>query len=122
MNDKGITLIELLATIVVLAIVIGIVFSNITSDVKGKKEELKTYQEELIKEAAESYIADYINDNKTGNCGTTGNPSEFTDPVLVNNLIEQGYLSDEYHKFEYSVSITCEQKGNNSVYKYSIVK
>ena len=50
MNNKGLTLIELLATLLVLAIVATIFFTNITGIIKEKRNEANEYQENIIKE------------------------------------------------------------------------
>lgn len=124
MNNKGLTLIELLETLIILSIISLIVVSNITDDVKDKKTEITKYQEEVIKEAAESYVADYINDQSGGSefiCGPYGTPYNFS-KVDVNTLITNGYLSEKYNDMKYNVNIKCETRENNRVYTYEIQK
>ena len=106
MNNKGLTLIELLATLLVLAIVATIVSTNI----KNKRNEANEYQENIIKEAAESYVADSINDGNDV-CEKS---------ISVSTLIQDGYLDDEYKKYGYSVKVTCTTKGTNQIYSYEI--
>ena len=112
MNNKGLTLIELLATLLVLAIVATIVSTNVTGIIKEKREKTNEYQENIIKEATESYVADSINDGNDV-CGTS---------ISISNLIQDGYLDDEYEKYDYSVKVTCTTKGTNQIYSYDIEK
>lgn len=112
MNNKGLTLIELLATLLVLAIVATIVFTNVTGIIKEKREKTNEYQENIIKEAAESYVADSINDGNDV-CETS---------IPVSTLIQDGYLDDEYEKYGNSVKVTCTDKGTNKIYSYDIEK
>lgn len=114
MNKKGITLVELLATLVILGVIALIVFPNVYGIIKDKRENINNYQKEIIISSAESYIADYINEGNTINCDSTGIS------ISIGKLIAEGYLSEEYSKFEYNVSVTCEPKGVNPVYKYEI--
>mgnify|MGYP002518796875 CR=1 FL=1 len=112
MNNKGLTLIELLATLLVLAIVATIVFTNVTGIIKEKREKTNEYQENIIKEATESYVADSIND---------GN-DVCEEYISVSTLIQDGYLDEEYKKYNYSVKVTCKTKGTNQIYSYDIEK
>ena len=110
MNNKGLTLIELLATLLVLAIVATIVSTNITGIIKEKREKTNAYQENIIPEAAESYVADSINDGNDV-CETS---------ISVSTLIQDGYLDDEYEKYGNRVKVTCTTKGTNQIYSYEI--
>ena len=112
MNNKGLTLIELLATLLVLAIVATIVSTNITGIIKEKREKTNEYQENIIKEAAESYVADSINDGNDV-CKTS---------ISISKLIQDGYLDDEYEKYGNSVKVTCTDKDTNTIYSYDIEK
>ncbi len=112
MKKQGFTLVELLACLAVLAILSGIVLSNVYETSKKKKEEITTYQEKMIMDAAEAYMADMI-DNTNIDCTNTN--------VLVEKLISAGYLSNEYEKFKnHKVLITCTKKDSNNVYTYEL--
>ena len=110
MDNKGLTLMELLATLLVLAIIATIVSTNVTGIIKNKRNEANEYQENIIKEAAESYVADSINDGNDV-CEKS---------ISVSTLIQDGYLDDEYKKYGYSVKVTCTTKGTNQIYSYEI--
>lgn len=114
MKKTGFTLIELLASLVVLAIISGIIVSNVYNTTKQKKEEITTYQEKMIKDAAEAYMADYIDQNHL-DCTDTN--------VLVSKLVEDGYLSNEYKNFEnVNVMIHCLKQSDNTIYTYELNK
>lgn len=68
MNNKGFTLVELLATIVVLALVFGIVAINVQSFLTSTQDKVFTRYEETMKTAAIEYIVD------TGDLPTTSIP------------------------------------------------
>ena len=68
MNNKGFTLVELLATIVVLALVLGIVAVNVQSFLTSTQDKVFTRYEETMKTAATEYIVD------TGDLPTTSIP------------------------------------------------
>ena len=77
-----------------------------------KREKTNEYQENIIKEAAESYVADSINDGNNV-CETS---------ISVSTLIQDGYLDDEYEKYGNRVKVTCTTKGTNQIYSYEIEK
>lgn len=112
-NQKGLTLVELLATLVVLALISGIIISNVAGSVREKKAEVSSYQKKLIEEASESYMANEINDNNIDCVEKT---------VTVGELIDNGYLSDDYNKFkDQQVRIECIKKSENNIYKYTLI-
>lgn len=114
-NQKGLTLVELLATLVILALVLGIIIPNVSKSVRNKKHEITNYQEKIIEEATESYITDEINNNNNLECATKN--------ISVNTLIENGYLDDDYDKFKsQQVKVECIKKSDNDIYKYTLIK
>ena len=89
-NNRGFTLIELVATIVVLSLVMAITAYSITTIMKKNKEELRNQLIVNIKNAAESYYQEckYAN-NEAINCNFSNNTLSTTLGDLVNN----GYLT-----------------------------
>lgn len=85
MNRKGFTLVELIATIVVLALVMGLASYSITGIIKKSKD--KNYELLItnIKDAAETYYQEckYAN-NSAINCTLSS--------VKLGTLVEYGYL------------------------------
>ena len=62
MNRKGLTLVELLAVIVVLAVVALIVTPNILSSISKSHERMYETQLDNIKSAAKNWAADMIHE------------------------------------------------------------
>lgn len=56
MNKKGFTLVELLATLIVLGLVVGLVVTGLSLDVKKTKEKAEQVFVETIEDALEMYI------------------------------------------------------------------
>lgn len=70
MNKKGFTLVELLAVIVILALLALLTSTAVTKLVKDAKEDLSETQIQLIKSAADTWIADNLNNlPSSGDCG-----------------------------------------------------
>ena len=89
LNSKGFTLIELVATIVVLSIVLGISSYAITGVIKNSKE--KNYQLLIneIKAAVEEYHIECNYSEESQTCSNT-----FT----LGSLVTNGYLKGNYQE------------------------
>lgn len=83
MNDKGFTLVELLGTIVILAIIVGISsYSIITVLSNAKKKNYELLIDE-IKKASEAYYQECV----------YGNKCPYTEDISLGYLVSNGYLS-----------------------------
>lgn len=82
MNNKGFTLVELIATIVLLAIIMGIGAYSITAIIKTTEEKNYNLLIKEIKTSVELYYQEckYMNDN---NCD---------DQITLGYLVDNGYL------------------------------
>lgn len=123
MNNKGFTLIEILAVIVLLVIIMVIAAPNITKQINRKEKEEQNLLNEKIENASILYVSKYylddilspsfntisftlkdlqedglININKNGNCKD----------VINNNIIV--YNSDNVIKYDYSNLEKCYKK------------
>lgn len=89
-NNKGFTLVELLATIAILAIVMGIATFSITAIIKNSKE--KNYQLLItnIKDAAETYYQECKYTNNTGITCTKDDSGNLN--ITLEDLLKYGYL------------------------------
>jgi len=101
-NNKGFTLVELLAVLVILITILLIAIPSITSSVERNKEKMYNKKIDLIEVAAESYVNLYKNiinysDFKNGSCG-----------IGVNLLKDVGLLTDE----------DLLDSNNNKIYGY----
>lgn len=101
MNKKGFTFIELLAVIVIIAIVIGITIPSVRyADQRFHEKAYKT-KIELIKKAAENYGDDYREIILNSNAGVTYTlPVEYGDEnaypavyITVRDLLNNGYIT-----------------------------
>lgn len=120
MNNKGLTLVEVLATLIILGILSTIVIPNIYKIVKTKKTEIEEYKESAIKEAAQMYVTDQINEDT--DIFTTCDGGNCSSSVNVSKLIEDNYLSEEYDTYNSkAVNIERTSKANgNYTYEYTI--
>ena len=90
MKNKGFTLIELIVTIAIMAL-IGVVISTNMLGLFSNEED-KKYEEFLsqIEEAACIYVETAWSDSTRTNCRSTNNCT-----VTINQLILKGYISDD---------------------------
>lgn len=120
---KGFTLIELIATLVILSIVAIIVVPNIDKNFKKMVKGVTDVQKEAIIEASKNWANDNINSMPSVNDGVVY--------VYLKELKDGGYLSENVYKntdlTEYNdnifIEITCEviesDQNNNTNYKYN---
>ena len=80
MNNKGFTLVELLAVLIILSVIITIVVVSVEPIISGSKDELLVNQKHNIEEAAKTYYLKEGNLNATNYC------------VNVSKLISKGYV------------------------------
>ena len=81
--NKGFTLIALIGTVVILAIISLIAFPAILSMLNSSNDELENQTKEFVKSAA----LDYVNDYKDSY------PNGTTKKINVVTLMEEGYIS-----------------------------
>ena len=96
-NNKGFTLIEVLATIFVVSLIFGVGFYFVTKTINDSKEKTKLISLSNIKSAALLYAKEYLDEvpwreekDQSGNF--TGN---YTACILVSDLIDVGFLDEE---------------------------
>lgn len=89
LNNKGFSLVELLAVLVILITILTIAIPSITSSVERNKDKLYQKKKDLIEAQAETYVNLYKNKIDydgfmNGNC-----------TIDINKLKEVGLLTDE---------------------------
>lgn len=103
MNKKGFTIVELLTAIVILGIIISIVYPAVISTIKASEEQAYQSQIRTIEKALKLYYLEHYDDlkelNENGtmdNCEeeSTNALKEGIDPVTIDKLIAEGYISD----------------------------
>ena len=99
-NKKGFTLMELLGTITIIAIIMLIVFPNILNLVRKTEVKLTDKQKEIIYSAANLYMTNNPNDYEMQN-GDQYN-------ISINDLISNGYLDSAFiNTLEDNISDMC---------------
>lgn len=94
MNKKGFTLVELMATIGLLAIMSLVIGVNITSILKSTKQNEEEFNKEQIEKAAcVYYSSEGLNKNGSTN-------------ITVGKLIESGLLDETYKNENGKITIT----------------
>ena len=91
-NNKGFTLVELLAVLVILGAIMGMAIPSITSSLERSKEKQNQSKIKMI----ESYAELYVNDHKNtiyNNLGSNGSCH-----IPINILKDNGYLTDDAAK------------------------
>lgn len=109
LNKKGFTLMELLAVIVILAIIFAVAIPSISSSVERSKTKQLNAKIEVIKAAGEVYISDNnVNDVSlvTLYCNNILTKDELKDPFNdKNSLCGYVYLEDNEYKWNDTSSI-----------------
>lgn len=123
-NNNGFTLVELLAIIVILAIIMVLVAPNMTKQISEKEKTDQTILDEKIDNASRLYAAKYYSDRivsctSAGSCGI-----EFT----LNDLEQDGLInlkekcSENDGKNISTQKIKIENSGGTINYKYDEIK
>lgn len=114
-NNKGFTLVELLAIIVILAIIMVLAAPSMTKQIKQKEDTDQTILDKKIDNAAHLYAAKYYSD-KIVNCTSGSCGISFT----LNNLEQDGLINlkgkcagEEDNKY-----IEVSYYGSSIKYKY----
>ena len=97
MNNKGFTLIELIASIILLSIVMSITTVSVVGYINSSREKsydllisnIKVAAQEYFEECENYKIMDDEDDNATFTCSITDNPINIT----IGELLQYGFLS-----------------------------
>lgn len=121
MKNKGVTLVELLAVIVVISLIAILVYSNISRTLSDAKEDLSSVQVSSIKESTKLYVSDNVGKN------------EFFDSdreeVTLATLINEGYIegstyniltNKDFNLDSSRVIITRSGEYPNYIYEYNL--
>ena len=85
MKQKAFTLIELLAVIVILALIALVVFPAINNVLSDSKKDAYKSQINIIEKAAKEYYLEHINELPENGCNS----------VEISELISQGYIASD---------------------------
>jgi type IV pilus assembly protein PilA len=86
-NNKGFTLVELLAVLAILVIIMTIALPNISSSIERSKAKQNSAMEKVIISAGKLYVSNHKN-----NIQTDGNNKCY---ISMNKLTDENYLSKE---------------------------
>lgn len=135
MNKKGFTLVELLATLVVLGIVVGLAITGISINIKKTKKKAEEAYISTLRDAIKVYLDDDISLNKikdwdkAGSISkASGNFSVYSTTITLGDIIDSTYrpITEDDLKNPASGK-TCSKdtivtiyKDDDQVYYYSI--
>jgi len=124
-NNKGFTLVELLAVLVILAAIMGIAIPSITSSIERSKEKQNNQKKKMLESFAELYVIDhknaiYKNIPEDGSCYirvTTleskgylpegANETDDGDPINGTILFNRKTNTYDYHSEDVSDDLVC---------------
>ena len=125
MNKKGFTLIELIAVIVVLALILVITFPNLTNVFKNSKLKNEQIFVDRLSQTIDSYVSlnsyqitfeDYGTGTKTGSNGTV---SIYKGTITVQNIINDKIITAEDYINPGNKEVQCNKNAEIEVYRDS---
>ena len=119
MNNKGFTLLELLATIAIIGILTTIAVFSITKYINKGKEETYANHEKTLKRAAQNYMADnldHIGIINASELHTKGYLEDLKDPKSKNSCLNDSFVSFETSQeansfntsYTYTICLKCD--------------
>jgi len=132
MNQKGFTLVELLVTLAIIAIISGLVFPNLTRMISKNKTQKFEYYSNTLKEGAKLYMESYeeeiFSDDST-TCAILSYDELYSKSLIkdyndnnitCNNDKTFVKVTKTSSKYNYEISILCTEKNkenNKGVYE-----
>lgn len=115
MNNKGLTLVELLGVLVVLTVILSIATPIITRDLKRSRIELCNHELDSFIAASKNWLTDQIDDNYSLVYESDGTfkPQE----ISVFSLYDGGYITEPDSKYK-DVIIQISKSGDS--YSYTL--
>ena len=119
MNKKGFTLVELLATIVILGLIVTIVYPVVISTINSSRQKARDSQIKIIEKGAKMYYLENPNelkdlDSVAEDCETLDVTPAVDNPISLSTLISEGYITgDEENENELIDPCTEEQMQGN---------
>ena len=121
MNKKGFTLVELIATIVVLGVILTIAVPSYNIYIEKTKESKCNADKRAILDASKAFVSDCIVKNK---CATNYDLSSYvtaTPRLQISDLIDKGFLNNDYSKYKLlKIKITGEVNSGITDYSYKL--
>ena len=92
LNNKGFTLVEVLAVLVILVVIMSIAIPNISSSLERSKSKQDDARKKILISAAELYVAD----NKNTVYNNLDGDGEYR--ISLDKLVENGYVTEDQVK------------------------
>ena len=92
LNNKGFTLVEVLAVLVILVVIMSIAIPNISSSLERSKSKQDDARKKVLISAAELYVAD----NKNRIYSEMGTDNNYT--ITLDDLVSNGYVTEDQIK------------------------
>lgn len=113
-NQKGLTLVELLAVIVILGIIAAIAVPSIGSIIDNSKEDAHEANAEMLISAARMGVASNLYDDTYGGDGVVSEDQLVTDGFLESEITDPD--GGDYN----SATVTISKQGTNLVYTVNL--
>lgn len=114
-NNKGLTLVELLAVLIILGLLVMIVVPTVAKNLKASRVELCKHQLDSLVSASKNWLTDQINDNYD-QMYLNG---VFQEQIVTGEtLLNQGYVGTLENEYK-GVKIEISKAGDN--YNYVVL-
>lgn len=114
MNNKGFTLVELLAVLIILTVIMGVAIPSISSSLERTKAKQNKAKEEMLLSYAEEYVTDHKNV-----VYSKSNPCYITIEMLSDYLPEGGMKDADNEDINGYIEFTRPDPKNNPPLKLS---
>lgn len=117
MKTKAFTMVELLATLVIIGVIASIVVVGVTNYVNNSRNKTYASHEESLKRAAEAYFLEHSQDNANSidlnTLNNEGYLDDLLDPVTKTKCqgnVTRTAVSGEYNtEYNYNVCLICNK-------------
>lgn len=120
MNNKGFTLVELLAVLIILTVIMGVAIPSISSSLERTKAKQKKAKEDMLL----SYAEEYVTDHKNAVYNSQFNPCHITLDMLSDYLPEGGMKDADNNDIKGYIKFTRPDPKNNPplTLKYEFIR
>ncbi len=113
-NKKGFTLVELLATVAILCLILGITGNYVIQTMKHSDETATNLTKNSIKKMANTYIEEYPEDVIWNDIPNDNDSSKYT-CISIQSLINKGYISSKDSKIDTDKYVLAIKDANQTI-------